>query len=349
MDRIAAKHILVTGGGAPGAYGIIKALQLSSPIKISSCDLREQVIGKELADGFFTLPAGDHPDYIPALMSACKEHSIDTILPITTRELTPISAQKEALEQQGIIAIVSAHEALNVANDKGKLIQHLEACGIRVPSYSLVENWQAMQKALKPYFEAKRAVVVKPAVANGSRGVRIIDPQRDAWEAYQNDKPSSLYISSQELTALFEGRQFPPTLVMDYMDGLEYSVDCLVEDGKPLLIIPRKRLKINNGISVEGVVEQNREVIAYCRDILKSLKLHGPIGVQVKYKDGQPYILEINPRLQGTSNALVGAGINLPQLAIDQRNGEVIESQDIEKRIKWGTRFIRHYQEYFIP
>ncbi|OPZ17341.1 MAG: carbamoyl phosphate synthase-like protein [Bacteroidetes bacterium ADurb.BinA245] len=74
--------------------------------------------------------------------------------------------------------------------------------------------------------------------------------------------------------------------------------------------------------------------------------MHGNIGIQVK-KDtnGNYLILEINPRVQGTIAAALGAGVNLPLLAIKQELGMPIS--DIEMQVNWNTGFSRHWAEVF--
>ena len=121
-------------------------------------------------------------------------------------------------------------------------------------------------------------------------------------------------------------------------------MDTIVNHGKPILILPRLRKKTNNGISVEGQFIENQEIIDYCFKILTSLNLHGSIGIQVKKaEDGRFKILEINPRIQGTSVAAMGLGINLPLIAVKQEVNEPFEIPPI----KWGTSFSRYYQEVF--
>jgi carbamoyl-phosphate synthase large subunit len=102
---------------------------------------------------------------------------------------------------------------------------------------------------------------------------------------------------------------------------------------------------MREGISIAGVFEQHQEIIAYCQQIISAIKLHGNIGIQVKRADGSFKILEINPRVQGTIVAAMGAGVNLPLLAVKQAMQMPIEPAAIP--IKWGTRFIRYYQEVY--
>ncbi|MBK7636810.1 MAG: ATP-grasp domain-containing protein [Saprospiraceae bacterium] len=115
--------------------------------------------------------------------------------------------------------------------------------------------------------------------------------------------------------------------------------------GVPKLIIPRIRLKMSGGITVQGQFVQHEEIIKYCHDILSSLELHGPIGLQVKMSEDNIFkILEINPRIQGTSISATGAGVNLPLLAVHQEYND-IDYESIS--INWGVRFSRYFNEVY--
>ena len=96
---------------------------------------------------------------------------------------------------------------------------------------------------------------------------------------------------------------------------------------------------------MQGTFINHQPIIQYCKDILKTLEVSGPIGLQVKENENGNYrLLEINPRIQGTSVAALGLDINLPALAIEQAFGPVeIDTSSIA----WGTSFVRYYEEAF--
>ena len=132
----------------------------------------------------------------------------------------------------------------------------------------------------------------------------------------------------------------------EYLPGEEYSVDCLAQEGRARLVVPRLRTRMINGISVKGTFVQDDAIIAYCRRIIEAIGLHGNIGIQVKKTaTGEPLLLEINPRVQGTIVAALGAGVNLPLLAIKQELGMRIEQHELG--VAWGTRFSRYWTEVF--
>jgi carbamoyl-phosphate synthase large subunit len=76
------------------------------------------------------------------------------------------------------------------------------------------------------------------------------------------------------------------------------------------------------------------------------LKLDGPVGIQVKRsQQGDFKILEINPRIQGTSVAAMGVGINLPLLAVNHAMKQPLNID--HQNIPWGRKFSRYWSEVF--
>jgi carbamoyl-phosphate synthase large subunit len=276
------------------------------------------------------------------------EENIDFILPITTRELRPLSEVKDQYAQNGIKVLISSTQSLMMANDKGELYRQLQNHGIRVPEFETAGHIEDALRLLDEFATRKNAFIFKPCVSNGSRGYRQVNKSLLDMNALLSNKPDNTIISLEEANRIFSSAtEIPEFLFSEYLPGPEYSVDCLVSK-KDRLIIPRLRAKINNGISVQGSIEQNEKIIKYCENILDIIPLVGPIGIQVKLNDHfEPCILEINPRLQGTSVALRGAGINLPALAVKLACSHEIDLDALMDEVRWGSRFIRYYDEKF--
>jgi len=337
-------NILVTGGGAPGAPGILNALRTDKSLRLFSCDVNPITAGKLLADEYFTVFNGDAENYVADLLHKCIERKIKIIFPITTKELIPLSKSRSLFIDNGIEIIVSDFDDLFIANDKGKLYNHLKNNGLEVPQFSIVNSVTEFENAAKTLGYPKNTFIFKPCVANGSRGFRIVKDAITGHDLLFNEKPNNTYISYGKAIDILREKAFPPLLVSEYLPGQEYTVDCLVHNGKTQLIIPRTRQKMNNGISVAGTIEKNTEIIEYCTKILATLKLDGPIGIQVKYSDNnKPLLVEINPRIQGTSVACLGANINISLLAVRLK----IDAKITIPAVKWGTQFIRYYQELY--
>ncbi len=339
-------HILMTGAGAPGAAGILKCMQQEPSLRVTAADARSHVAGRYLAEDFAIIPPADSLDFIPALIDLCAKKSVQMILPLVTRELIPLAQHKETFEQLGIKVLVSPLASLEIANNKSRLYEFLQWRGIEIPDFRVAENAEQFTVAASQLGFPEKTICFKPSVANGSRGFRIISNNIDDRDLLFNHKPSSVYMPYSEAVRILADGPFPELLISEYLPGPEYSVDCLARNGEPVLVVPRLRKRMINGISVEGEFVQDVPVIQYCSRILRELKLHGNIGIQVKQSlTGQFLILEINPRVQGGISTCLGAGINLPVLAILQELGQSAGPEKLA--VRWETKFIRYWQEIF--
>jgi carbamoyl-phosphate synthase large subunit len=344
-------NVLMTGAGAPGAAGILKCLQLVPEIKVIAADANANAVGRWLNGnptgiGFEQIPFAQEKKFIENLLSICERRNIHVVMPLVTKELIPFSQNKKKFEEQETKILVSKVDSLEIANNKSRLYQFLEWRGIDVPRYKVVENIDQFKSAVEELSQPEGRVCFKPSVSNGSRGFRIIANDIDEHDLLFNEKPDSTYISFGDALRILSSKPFPELLVTEYLPGEEYSVDCLASQGEVKLIVPRLRTKMISGISVEGEFVNDKNIIIYCSEIIKELQLHGNIGIQVKRSfEGKPLIIEINPRVQGTIVAGLGAGVNLPVLAIKQELNLPIADEEL--RIKWGTRFSRYWSEVY--
>lgn len=131
-------------------------------------------------------------------------------------------------------------------------------------------------------------------------------------------------------------------IIMDYLPGLEYSVDVLAWQGKMIACVTRSRDKIRDGITFEGTAVEHKEIIEYCRQIVEKLNLSYMVGFQfIEDKFGKAKLIESNPRVQGTMYHSTLAGANIIEGAVElYLTGKTKVSQE---KIKWGTKLKRYW------
>lgn len=336
----------MTGAGAPGAAGILKCLEQDKNVHVVSADADPEATGKYLVKEFVCIPTADKPDFTDKVLSICREKNIHVLMPLVTKELIPLSQRIKEFELAGTKLLVSSTASLEIANNKSRLYEFLQWRGLKIPDFRVVENVEQFQNAVAELGHPSKQVCFKPSVSNGSRGFRIITEQFNEADILFNQKPINVFIRLNDALRVLSSAHFPELLVSQYLPGDEYSVDCLCNQGNALLVLPRLRKKMVNGISVKGEFVREDKIIDYCTRIIKELQLHGNIGIQVKANDeGEFLVLEINPRVQGTISAALGAGVNLPLLAVKQELGLPILPEELI--IKWGVRFSRYWEEVF--
>jgi len=339
--------VLMTGAGAPGASGIVRSLRATDerPVEIVGVDMDPDAYGFELVDESATVPAGGDDEYIPEMTAIADRVDADVVLPLTTAELQPLARNRDAFDAT---VMVSEAETLAVANDKGQLYDFLDTDGFAsAPEFRRVDSMESFVDACHELGYPDRPVCFKRPVASGMRGFRVLDPETDRLESLLSEKPTTAVTTLDEVRpVLAQADQFPELVVMEYLPGEEYSVDVLALGRETGPVVPRSRSKTRAGITFEGTVEPRRELITAADSIARELGLEYNINIQFKYDaDGTPKVIEINPRVAGTIVMCVGAGVNLPYLAVKYALDEPLPDPDIE----WGTQMVRFWQELFRP
>jgi carbamoyl-phosphate synthase large subunit len=339
--------VLMTGAGSPGGPGIIQALKKDIDIDLYIADANPNASGRYMSNDcpFYKLPKASDNNFIDFLLDLCIEIGIDVIFPLVTRELFELSTHKQKFLKKGIKIIVSDKDALFLANNKCSLYNHLKDNKIQVPEFYVVNNKSELAEAAIKLNYGQVPIVVKPCIGNGSRGMRVLDGTADRFDLLFNQKPSSIFTTLEEVITSIGDKKIPRIVVSEYLPGDELTIDTIVNNGELVDCLIRKRTRINNGISTAGNFVDNKEIYEYVEKIVSSIPmLDGPIGFQVKKSaKGKYLLLESNPRIQGTSVAALGLGVNLPQRAVNQALGITLEKLPRYS----GISFVRYYQEAF--
>ena len=337
--------ILVTGAGAPGGPGIIKSLKSIENFIVYGADIDINATGKYLVDNFFQISRPEEKNFISNLLEICLNNGINVIVPLVTKELFVLSKSRDDFKKNGIKILVSENRALHIANDKANLYQTLSDSDVLLPDFRIVKTKEDLIAAVQNLGYPANTVVIKPARGNGSRGIRIINSNKDRYDLLFNEKPSSLYSSLDDYLDAIGDKPIPDLVVSEFLPGEEVTVDCLVVNDSAKVILVRERDSIREGISVAGHFIRSKEIEEQVKTIISKIPgLFGPIGFQFKKSySGNFGLLESNPRLQGTCVAALGLGYNIPQQSI---NICMDQNIDLPSRLE-GIYFRRYYSEIF--
>ena len=337
--------VLMTGAGAPGAWGIIRSLRATEErdVHIIGVDMDPDAYGFALVEEGYRVPAGTDDGYVPRIADLAAKADVDVVLPLTTDELQPLSEHREDIPAS---VMVSEASALSVANDKAALYKFLNANGFdSAPDFARVDDEASFVDAVENLGYPEQPVCFKPTVGSGMRGFRVLDDDADRLTRLLDEKPDAAVTTLEEVRpVLAEADPFPDLVVMEYLPGEEYSVDALAMGDDVGPVVPRTRSQTRAGITFQGIVEENEQLIEEAGDICRELGLSYNINLQFKYDaDGDPKLIEINPRVAGTIVMCVGAGANMPYLGLKHALGEELPDVDVQ----WGTWMARYWNEVF--
>ena len=293
-DKNSIKNILVTGAGGPAGICVIKSLK--DKYRIIATDIDNLAPGLYLASKGYIVPKASDKGFISSILKLSKKEKISVIIPTVEEELIKFSENLQLFEKEGIAVVVSNINSLNASVDKSK-------------TYTLFEKEKYCPR-LYSQSTVKFPVVVKPTASRGGRGIFICEDSDELKVALKKN-----------------GKNFNESLIMEYVDGIEYSVYGLSDkNGFPLLTVPIKRIHAVSESKKAQTVD-DKEVINTAKDIAIKLKLVGPWNVQLMRGKQGLKLIEVNPRFAGTTSLVVASGVNLPELSIKVFSGETINSK----------------------
>ncbi|MFX0049680.1 MAG: ATP-grasp domain-containing protein [Candidatus Hodarchaeota archaeon] len=345
--------VLVTGAKAPGFVSIVRSLKLSKKykFKIIGTDWKKSLGASYFADEDFILPSNDDPEFPEALLDTIKKEKVDVLLPIRTNDLLPICQRLKEFREEGTEpALPTTNPSLlNIALDKYKLLEYTQnIIELETPVFYKAKTLEELKKRVEELGYPNNPVCIKPTRSNGSRGFRILDNQIDRKSLFFNEKPNHVY-STLDRVIEDIGESFPPLIVMEFLPGKEYTLDVLCRKGITFAILPRFRKAMRGGITTEGVLQRDRnydEMCLFSEKIIEGFGFSYNIGIQMKEdRKGKVRLLEVNPRLQGTTIINTASGVNIPEKMVEMALG--IFDYNFKPQIKWNTELERVYFEIF--
>jgi len=130
----------------------------------------------------------------------------------------------------------------------------------------------------------------------------------------------------------------------EFLPGKEYTVDVFCDMNSNIINhVIRERIEIKSGISVKGKIISNSNISSKIKKLIKHLGLKGPLCIQFKEKDGEPMLIECNPRLGGGTYMCTLAGINYAEIYFNLLKG-IKNTQSKPKEIT----VLRYYNEIVI-
>jgi carbamoyl-phosphate synthase large subunit len=300
--------VLLTGVGK--RYDIVSAF--AQHATVVAADPNPLAPAQYAADHRTSVPRIDDPEYVPALRELCERHGVGAVIPLTDLDIEVLAHARAAGE---LPAFVPDPEIARATFDKYEAHLLLESHGL--PSPPTVLPGEPV---------GSYPVMVKPRQGSGARSIhRAADSAAAAFFVDYVDEP---------------------TMIQHYMNGPEFSIDCMSDlSGRCLNAIPRTMIESRGGESIKGTVIADRELVDLGRRVVEQLGVRGPATVQVfRDKDIGLGITDVNTRFGGAFPAPMYAaleGRTYPELIVRIAGGETIEPHVGEFRA--GITFTRFF------
>ena len=228
-------------------------------------------------------PFADSPELIPYLNKIIDEHDINWIYPAHDSVLLSLAEHRDELHCP---IVAPATKTVQICRDKNKTYDFLKGQWYITNYYKSADEVQSYP------------VFIKPTVGQGATDARRIDDRQHLEEA----------IASRTEYAICE-----------YLPGNEYTIDCFTDRNRNLIFANfRMRDVIVSGIAVQShPMPVDEEVRKIAEDINSRLEFKGSWFFQLKKNtQGEYKLLEIAPRIAGTTTVTRNLGVNLEMLTL---------------------------------
>jgi len=274
-------------------------------------------------------PTLSDDDYIEYLLETCKRLNINALIPYHKSLLIAKNISK--FNDIGTEVLMSKNiELLELIDNKVLFYEDIQPKNIiKIPEYYTVNTKDEFISAYNKLKE-KGKVCFKPIKGVGGVGFRVITESKNSVNDILNAVLSKYINLEYLLNSMEKEDTFQSIMVMEYLDGYEYSIDCLADrDGNLVAAIPRKKIDKHN-----RYLEDNKYLIEIAKKISEVYKIPYAFNIQVRYKNNEVNLLEINTRMSGGVHYSCISGINIPYEAVNNLLGyKITPNLDINSRL----------------
>ncbi len=288
-------RVLVFPGGTETGAEIYKSLcQCKEVTLYSAGDARSSHAPFLFARHHF-VPSLTEAGWMDALKRVIVDHAIDFVYPAYDDALVALA---QNLHRLGARVVASPLRTCTITRSKAQ-------------TYDLLtESLPVPIRFATPDDVPEYPVFVKPDRGHGSRGTSLV------WDRAQ-----------LECVLAHRDGTWGELLICEYLPGEEFTVDCFNDRAKGLLYCgARRRERTRAGIAMRSVPVTDPVFAEYAYIITSRLELHGAWFFQVKRdRAGVLKLLEVAPRISGTSAVQRVRGVNLPLLSLYEQERRPIE------------------------
>ena len=270
------------------------AKRLDVDVQIIGADVSLSAPALIFCDQQVQVPRIDNSDYIPFLVSCCKEMGVDALIPTIDTDLLILAENKDQFGDTKVI--ISAPDKIRLCRDKRLTGLFFQKAGLKYPIP--VDNYKEYDRGFPAFIKPK----------DGSSSI-------NAYKAADMQTLESL------------AKMVPDYIIQPYISGTEYTVDAFCDfDGNPIFITPRIRLAVRAGEVLRTKICQDEKIISEIWALIACYKPCGPITVQLirDANTGEDYFIEINPRYGGGAPLSMKAGADSSEMLIRLLQNEKI-------------------------
>lgn len=294
--------------------------------KIFATDMSLAAPALAFADVPLRVPGVYAENYLEVLESICRENKIDAVVSLNDLELPILSAARERFMAIGTRLIVSAPEVVDICFDKFKTAQFVESLGLKTPK-TFVDLDAALQSLDKGVIAFP--LILKPRWGSGSIGIEFVRNKEELIDVYEIVRRK--IARSILATASSEQEEI---LIQEAITDAEYGLDVMNDlAGNHVAVSVKRKLAMRAGETDKAVTVDSAEIREIGVRIGNALRHVANLDCDVLERNGEYYVLELNPRFGGGYPFSQEAGVDLPLAILKWLQNEPVATALLTPRI----------------
>ncbi|MEW5839311.1 MAG: ATP-grasp domain-containing protein [Pseudomonadota bacterium] len=272
----------------------------------------ENAMARLAADTWHVEPELSGQDYVDWCLRFCREHAIDLFVP--GKATINIAYRVDEFLAQGTRVLLCADaDNLVLLDQKARFSAAVDPALTPTAETVEIKNLAEFDAAYSQLRTRHARLCLKPSVSVFGLGFRMLDEERDALQHVLAGEEQMLNLA--ELRRAMQDKEDckPSLLLMEFLGGDEWSVDCLAEHGALLYSVQRRKTGV---LSAPQQLDNHAGIAAMCVCLSEQFKLNGLFNIQFREGAHGIRVLEINARPSGGVPLACAAGVNLPYQAV---------------------------------
>ncbi|MBC7334201.1 MAG: ATP-grasp domain-containing protein [Actinobacteria bacterium] len=314
-------RVLVSDGSHKNALAIIRNLGKSYYFDILTPFPPALTLSaySKFSNNVFYVDHSKETEYYLKVLSILKNNSYDVFLPVGLKSYLVASKYREEFLKYTNL-LVPKWEIMKIAYNKDLTMEFAEKLGIPTPRTMVLTSDNL--SSIKEF-----PVVIKSSDESGAY-VKYCNTPEELKRNYE-------YLRKKSMTNI---------IAQEYIKGFGTGFYGVCKRGKLYAVFMHRRIKefpITGGPSAVAEAYYDKRLFKYGKEICKKLKWDGPLMVEFKYSQERDeyYLIELNPKLWGSLDLTIKAGVNVPEILIRLALGEKVKPIKTYRKVKFRWIF----------
>ena len=301
--------ILVTDGANKNSLAILRALGRKHRVDITSSLPRLATLGSYSRYCHKTWKLQSDPNdleaYSEELLNIIDSAGYDLLLPVGLRSYLVASKYKKEIQE--LTQVVAADwDKMQIAYNREKAMDFAQKIGVPTPKTYTLDTKHGLNE-IDTY-----PVVIKSTDDYGG-SIKYCQDREELEKSFAS-------LASKGRSGI---------IAQQYISGFGCGFYGIYDNGRLIAHFMHKRIKefpITGGPSAVAESYSDEKLFNYGRKLCDALKWQGPIMAEFKYDraDNEYKLIEINPKLWGSLDLTIAAGVNVPEILVRLAHGEMV-------------------------